>query len=191
MNKKTIIILCVILFIIVIIGLFYFIKKKTPDENTIETNGTVSTSQNKINIKGYTIDINAKKKEESEESNESFFTTSFEITNSDNGKAYYDVDFNNLILKSESKDDGINYDVKAPEVVTINGKEFEYYIDEFGLCATLYYQIPDKQGLLEIEVNGRNVYSSRGEQLKMRAVVDKSVIESQELAKVLDFSINK
>ena len=184
MNRKMIGIIGIIIIIFVIVGILLYNQK----HNSIQ-NGIDGFNKKSISIKGYTININSKKVGNS--SDKSYFNTSFDIKDNDKKINKYNVDFVDLELFSDSDNDGIIYDVERPEEVTINDKKYEYYLSNYNLNATLYYRLPDGKGRLIIEVRGGNVFDSRGEQLKKLAVVDNKVLESKELAEILDFSVNK
>ncbi len=187
MNQKLIkIIVVLFVIIVVIVGVcaFIFNRESAPDE-------TEELNKMSITIKGYTIDIASK--EVGHSSSESYFSTSFNIIDDNNYTNTYNVEFVDLKLSSENTSDGsITYDIARPEEVTINGKEFNYYLDdseEYSTSATLYYIIPD--GSLTIKVYGGSVFDSNGDQLKRLAFVNKEVLESKELAEVLNFTIKK
>lgn len=185
MNKKFIEIIGILVVIIVVVGVCIFIAKHKSTQN--ETGVFNKTS---ITIKGYTIDINSK--DVGHSSSKSYFNTSFDIIDKDNNKCTYYVDFVDLNLISDNTDnDGIIYDIARPKEITINGKKFEYYLDESNSNATLYYGIPDGEGQLIIKVSGGGVFDSEGNQAKMLAYVDKKVLESNELAEILKFSVHK
>ena len=184
MNKKITIIIGILFLIAIVTLSCIFIKN-----NTSLQGKTSENEGNSIKIKDYTWTFNSQN--EGSTSGNSYYTIPFEIVDEENERSTYEVDFINLILKSEGKNEEVVYDIEAPEVTIINSKKFYYYINDYGLTATLYYQLPDEAGLLEIEVTGRKVFNAEGEQLKMRATVNKDVIESPELAKVLDFYVSK
>ena len=193
MNQKLIKIIVVLFIILVIVGvcIFIFNHKLTPDEkSTFNEYETGSFNKMRITIKGYTIDINSK--EAGHPSKDSHFETSFDIIDNNHYTNTYNVDFIDLKLDSETSDDGIAYDIAKPEEVTINGKEFDYYLDDFDGNATsaeLYYRIPD--GVLIIKVSGVMVFDSNGKLVKTSALVDREVLESNELAGILNFTVNK
>ena len=184
MNKKVIKIIVILVIIIVIIGLFILILN-----HKLFSNETYNKTS--ITIKGYTIDINSK--EVGNPSSESYFSTSFNIIDNNNYTNTYNVDFIDLSLNSEHTSSGeVVYDIVPPEEVTINGKKFDYYLNddiENATSATLHYIIPD--GALVIEVSGVGVFDSNGEQVKTSALVDEKVLKSKELAGILNFTVSK
>lgn len=187
MNKKLAIIIGLIVIIIVAIGIYIIGKKDNLNEPEPETGSFNNMS---ITVKGYTININSAETGHSSEN--SYFQTSFNIIDSDNNKRTYNVDFVKLYLSSDeiSTEDMID-DIAKPEIITINGKTFEYYLDEYNHNATLYYQIPDKNGQLMIKVSGRDIFDHEGNQLKTLAPIDKEILESSQLAGILNFSVTK
>ena len=185
MNKKFFGIIGVLAVIIVVIGVYMFSTKHKSTQNE-----TVAVNKMSITIKGYTMDINSK--EVGHASSKSYFNTSFDIIDKDNNKCTYYVDFVDLNLISDNTgNDGIIDDIARPKEITINGKKFEYYLDESNWNATLYYRIPDGEGQLIIKVSGGGVFDSEGNQAKMLAYVDEKVLESDELAEILKFSVHK
>ncbi len=186
MNKKSIKIIVVLFIIIIIVGVGVFILNHKLASNETETFNKIS-----ITIKGYTVNINSK--EVGHPSSESYFNTSFNIIDNNQYTNTYNVDFIDLKLDSENTSDGeINYDIARPEEVTINDKKFNYYLDDSdgnATSATLSYVIPD--GSLVIKVSGVSVFDSNGKQVKTSALVDKKVLESNELAEILNFTVNK
>lgn len=185
MNKKNIKIIVGIFIIIAIIGVCVFLK------HNLTEGDKGSFNKMSMTIKGYTIDINSK--EAGHPSRESYFNTSFEIKDNNHNITMYDVDFIDLKLESEfTSDEGLLYDMAMHNEVKINDKKFNYYIetsDENVTSATLYYRISD--GALIIKVSGGPVYDSSEKLVKESAPVDKNVLESKELAKILNFTVNK
>lgn len=195
------------LIIIVAIGGYFLIKKnkntgngKNSDSNTqIQANtemGTLPSTGSfitmKIDVKGYNLEINSKKA--GHPSKDVLFATSFNMKDS-NMESSYDVYYKELHLKSDKDEKGnIIEDISKPEMININGKKFEVYgigtLDEKD-TVNLYYLLPDQNGSLEIIVQGKNSFDSDGKILNKRPIVDKKVIESDELAGILNFSINK
>ena len=68
---------------------------------------------------------------------------------------------------------------------------FDYYIDISGWNAKLYYPIPNGNGQLVIKISGGTIYIPTGERVNTLAMVNRKVLESKELAEILDFSIRK
>ena len=184
-NKKLITsIIVFILIILVVLGLFFLIKKqKTESNETI-----ISSNKTEITIKGYSISIYTH--HDAIPSDETYFTTSFDIIDEEKRTNTYYVDFVDLKLFSDdSNNEEIVYDFAKPEEVTISGKQFEYYLDNPAWNAELYYKLPDGKGQLFIKVRGGSVFTSEGDQLKTLALINRSVLESAELADVLNFYI--
>ncbi len=185
MNKKNIKIIVGIFIIIAIIGVCVFLK------HNLTEGDKGSFNKMSMTIKGYTIEINSK--EAGHPSRESYFNTSFEIKDNNHNITMYDVDFIDLKLDSEyTSNNGTIYDIAKPEEVTINGKQFYYYLNDAdgnATSATLYYRIPD--GALIIKVSGGPVYDSSEKLVKESAPVNKKVLESNELAKILNFTVSK
>ena len=156
-----------------------FITKQRPTQNESKTS---------ITINGYKIDINAKKKNDT--AIDSYFSTSFDIIDSYNYKNTYWIDFVDLILTSKNTNE-MNYNDTTYGNIKINGKLFYYVIDKHKWNATLYYTIPNDNAILIIKIRGGNIFDSNNNQLKTLAIIDKEILESSELAKILEFSIKK
>ena len=192
MNKKKIEIIVILSVIIVIFGVCIFVSKHNSKQikvqNEIEDE-TGAFNKMSIVINGYTININSK--EVGHPSHESIFSTSFNII-SNHKKNSYTVDFVDLITASDNtNNNGIVYDIAKPEVIKINGKKFDYYLDESNCSATLYYIIPDGKGSLSIKVSGGSVFDSKGNLLDTLAPVNKKVLKSKELAGILNFTVSQ
>ncbi len=182
MNKKIGIITGVIIVIIIlVVAVCIFTKSDSNKENS--ENETGSFSNTSFSINGYTIDI--KSKEVGHPSEGTYFETSFEL--SSNNKSTYFVDFVDL-KDIENSDKTYN---SAKEEVTINDKTYNYFIEEDTWNATLYYQIPKENKYLIIEVRGGDVFDSEGNQVKTLANIDKKVLNSKELAEILNYTITK
>ena len=126
---------------------------------------------NSFTIKGYNFII---KSQRIENSNESYYKTSFTYNNN-----FYYIDFVEVYLAKDKNSSSIIYDVIPPKMITINGKKYECYITDSNE-ATLYYELPDKQARLEIKIIGK----------KTNSIVNEEVIRSKELASVLMFSVD-
>ena len=50
---------------------------------------------------------------------------------------------------------------------------------------------PNDNAILIIKIRGGNIFDSNNNQLKTLAIIDKEILESSELAKILEFSIKK
>ena len=185
MNKKLLGIIGIICVIAIIVIVCVVIKKQ--DSTQAETG---AFNKMTITTKGYAIDINSK--EVGHPSSGSLFSTSFDIVNKDKSSKTYFVNYAELKLASDSTfNDEIINDVAEQGEVTINGKKFNYSIGLSPSNAALYYQIPDGNGKLIITVKGGNVFDSEGNQAKTQASVDEEVLNSKELAGILNFSVSK
>ena len=185
MNKKTIILLIIIIFIISVV---FFVLKQNPSFRSTD-NEVGSFSKTTINIKNYAVEINSQKK--GNPGPDSYFSTSFSIKDKYGNNLDYDVSF--LDIKSENENDYITseFNIDNQSTVKINGKGFKYYIDTDKLNALLVYEIPKETDSLIIKIAGNAVFDPNGSVSEKSAIIDKSVLESKELASILNFSITK
>lgn len=181
MNKKIILIIVVLLAIIAIAGACIFVFNTNPNqnENSNEITETGAFNGTTILINGYKVNIDSK--EVGHPSGESYFKTSFDMIDNNQYKSTYNVDF--LVSNSTSNN--------SSEEVTINGKKFNYQLDESKWNAILFYPIPGGNNQLVIKVTGSSVFDSNGNQAKHLATIDKEVLESNELAGIINFTVTK
>ncbi|MEE3343787.1 MAG: hypothetical protein VZS44_06835 [Bacilli bacterium] len=188
MNKKKKVIILTFIVIVGILLLIFTINKYLLHHN-IKLD---EIKQFNIEMNGYSIGISSRK--DVTKISSSSYETSFEIIDEDDHyRNLYKVNFANIELFDENKDDFID-DIERPEVLNVDGKRFEYYFNKsvgFDNYATIYYILPDKKGRLVIEVVGTSIYTFSGEQIKTMPKVDKDVMESEELAIILNFTINQ
>jgi hypothetical protein len=133
-----------------------------------------------FNMEDYKINISSTPIQN--DNRETYYTTSFEFVTENTGKKEvrtYFVDFDGIYK------DKLPKDVKE---VKINKKTFKYTQEQSDYDADLYYQIPKTHEYILIGVSGGSVYVN-GVQLKMLAPVDEELLNSKELADVLDFDI--
>lgn len=179
-NIKTILLICTITLAIAGSCIFISYRNYTKHLNT----GSFNTLN--ITIDDYTIHINSKEKGHPAE--ESFFLTSFTIKHSDGLEYDYDVNYVDSILNLSPTPE---FNISEQGNITINNKEFKYYVDDSTWNSILYYTLPDKKGCLAIKVTGRNVFNADGNQVKTKASIDKEVLSSKELAGIINFSVTK
>lgn len=77
------------------------------------------------------------------------------------------------------------------KTITINGKKMYYQIERSGVEAELYYRLPDDNGTLVINVYGVNSFYAIDDYEDHPAYVDLKILESEELAGILNFKITK
>lgn len=182
MKKNVLVIIGIIVGIAIILGVALVLSFN----NNSRTTGAFKKTN--FDINGYTITIASK--EYGHPSENSYWGTSFNIVDSSNYKRTYTVDFVDLQLTQSTSTDVI-YDVAPPEIVEINGKTFECYINEADCNATLYYFLPNKKGRLVIKVYGNAMFDDKGASIKAMPQVDTTVLRSSEFASILNFSIHK
>lgn len=199
-DVKIILLVCII--VILIIGVCIIISNhntsQTPITPPIEAENSLSITPSTetgtynnvdVVIKDYTIKINSSKI--GHPSSNSYFSTSFTITHTDGSTYNYIVNFADIILSSENANLKPNFEIFDQGNITINNKDFKYYIDHSAWNSLLYYTLPDKKGTLVIELRGSNIFSADGVQVKTLARINKEVLSSKELAGILNFSVNK
>ncbi len=182
MNKKLIGIVGVFLIIVIVIICILVLKYRT------DANATGSFNKMSWVIDGYLVEINSENR--GHPSGDSFFFTDFDIIDDENNKTYYFVDFiDDVKLSSESNE--LNDNILGIEEIEINGKKYTYDLDDTNTKATLYYQLPDGKGQFIIEVTGSQTFDSEGNLREEVPVVNREVLESKELAGILNISISK
>lgn len=139
-------------------------------------------------IDDYTISIDSE--EVGHPGPESYFNTDITIENEEGTESDYIIDFSGIIDSKEKPYDS-DFDVYKDGTVTIAGKEYKYYIDNSAWKAILSYTIPNEKKDLIIEVNGSDVFDSEGNQAKHLATIDEDVLNSVELAGVLNYTVTK
>lgn len=185
---KIFLLVCII--IILIVGVCIFISNSNTSQSPITPPTEIRTYKNvSVAIKDYIIEINSSEVEYP--SSDSYFNTSFAITHPDGSTYNYNVDFADIVLSSENANLKPNFEISDQGNITINNKDFKYYIDTSSWNSVLYYTLSDKKGTLVIEIHGGNIYSVDGVQAKTLASIDKKVLSSKELARILNFSVNK
>lgn len=181
-KKITIIVLSVIAIILagVVVWLLFFKGGSCTEEEATGSfyNSTVTTN-------GYKININST--ESGHPSGDSIFSTDFKIKKSDNSTNYYSVDYLGVELYSSNSVPTVEY----PNYVTINGKKFGYYLNNMETLVKLYYELPDKNGNIVIQVNGSNCFDANGNQAKCLAPITENVLKSSELAGIINFTVEK
>ena len=182
-NKKLIIIILSVIAII-LVGIIVWLLCFKGDNSSVEVQDTGSFYSTTVTTNGYKIKIDST--ESGHPVGDSIFSTSFKIVNSDKTRYYYSVEYVGIEL----------YENGIPTVlhegyVTINNKNFGYYLNEGNEKATLYYELPEKAGNLIIKVNGSTCFDEFGNTAKCLAPVSEKVLKSKELAGILNFEITK
>ena len=151
-------------------------KPEKPDKPT-EPAGTGSFKKSSYTSNGVSIEITSTVA--GHPSGDAKFQASIDIE-SDENVDYFEISY----LEVE---DGL--DEKATSTVKINGKTFFYYIKDIGLNeADLYYPIPKYQNkYLHIRVVGTESFDSQGNQCKCFPIIDKEVLQSDEIAGIINF----
>lgn len=107
------------------------------------------------------------------------FTANFSIKNEDGDKETYKVDYLNV---EEWQEDTLSL------TVNINKKEFIYLEEESLTTVDLYYIIPNYESMaLHIKITGISIFDKNGQQCKCLPTVDKELLESKELAGIINF----
>ena len=149
--------------------------------NSKEIRETGSAKNLLITKNGFSLDIKSSKFGHPRK--DSLFETSFEITDNDKNKNDYTVSYIDINADSIS--------IEYLEKITINKKEYGYYIDESISEATLYYQNSDIGCNVIIKVKGGDIFNAEGKALDTQAKVNKEVLESKELSGILNYKVNK
>ena len=185
---KIFLLVCII--IILIVGVCIFISNSNTSQSPMTPPTERRTYKNvSVAIKDYILEINSS--EVGHPSSDSYFNSSFTITHTDGSIYNYNVDFADIILSTENVNLKPNFEISDQGNITINNKDFKYYIDTSSWNSVLYYTLSDKKGTLVIEIHGGNIYDVDGVQAKTLAFIDKEVLSSKELARILNFSVNK
>ena len=139
-------------------------------------------------IDDYTISIDSKEKGHPDVG--SYFSTDITIEDDEGTESYYNIDFTDIIDSDEKPYDS-DFEVYEYGTILINGKKYKYYINNDGWNAVLCYLIPNEKKDLIIKINGSDVFDAEGNQAKHMAIIDEDVLNSEELAGVLNYSVAK
>ena len=191
MKKNGVIIgIIVAILIIIVVGTIFMNLNKTrniPNTNP-EGGETGSFSKGSFTIDDYTINLNSAK--DGHPQPNSYFSTSISIIDDEKIESNYNINFSDIIDSNTMPYDS-NFNVYEEDIVSINGKDYKYYINNSAWNAILCYTIPNENKDLIIKINGGDVFSSDGVQLKHLAHIDKEFLNSKELAEVLNYTITK
>lgn len=179
MKKKPIIIVTIVLIILCIIGIILFLNN---GKSKKDTGAFYNTN---FDINGYNIEISSK--ESGHPVSDSYFNTSFNITDSKKYIHSYEVDIIDLyeIDKKDVKVDG--------SLVTINKKKYYYSIDNDTNTAIMehYTKVSGKRIVLKVKVTGMSVFDYMGNLTSEMSKIDDKVLSSEELASILNISLSK
>lgn len=176
--------------VIIVIGIIFISLSKTRNTPVPKPDGEETGSFNKVSftIGDYTINLNSAESGHPEPG--SYFSTSISIENNQKIESNYNIYFSDII-DSNTTPYGSDFNVYEEGNVSVNGKEYKYYIDNSSWNAILCYTIPNENKELIIKINGSDVFNSDGVQLKHLATIDKEFLNSKELAEVLNYTITK
>ena len=199
MKKNGIIIgiILAILVIIIIAILFFMNRNKEEmvydedyisDEEVEDEEETGAFNGMSVTIGDYIVNIDSE--EVGHPETNSYFTTSVSTVNDEGIESYYTIKYLDIIDSNKTPYDS-KFEVFEEDTITINDEEYKYYIDRSGWNAILCYTIPGENKDLVININGGDVFASNGTQIKTMAIIDEEFLNSDELAGVLNFSIEK
>ena len=196
MKKKTFGIVVVFAVIIIICAVIIFdlaTKDNSKNENSNSSKNIIDPRDEEATgafydtepvMKDYRVSIHST--EAGHPQNGSFFGTFFKIIDENDSTNYYCAEYMELVLDNEEK-----IDLAGLKTITINGKKMYYQIENSELEAKLYYRFPDDNGTLVITVYGLNSFNSSGDFEDHLSNVNIKVLESEELAGILNFKITK
>ncbi len=195
-----VIIIVIIILVSVICTSFVFMKKdntnepKGTNEITNTINNTINTKKEKGSFKELTVTsegykINIKSANDGHPSKESLFSTNFEIEHKDGSTYYYTLEYNNIHVYEK----GVIFDRMPYETIEINKKSFDYVLneDENGKVNLIYWIPGEDTATLNFTITGTDVFDKDENYVEMTAKVDEEVLKSDELASVLNFTIEK
>ena len=178
MNKKVLLFIPIVLLIVVAGYMVFNLNNKN------QTVFTIGEYQFIVNVETEKIDTTDQNVN---------FTALLKIRNeNDKNTNVYHVAF----LDFEADD--IVYDMQSPDgQIQLNGKTLNYWCSgEIGSCENgshevlLYYPI-DQNKSVPIKISGITIENDDGTKCKCLPIVGKDVLQSKELAKILNFKVKK
>ena len=185
-NKKTWIIISIIEAIVIII-----------------LGAVILITSNKDDVENKKVEPKQEEKEIGAFNNMSFTENGIkvDITSTEVGHPDKDSRFSAYFTKETSDGGTEEFRVEYVEVkewlndattlgVTINNKEYSYFIGEDKSTANLYYVIPNTNRMaLHARVIGMNKFDASGEQCKCLPTIDEELLKSKEVAGILNYKI--
>ncbi len=174
----------VVIIIVVILGLLIALIIKTVNNSRSEDPTTREEQKEtgafkKAKYENNGVLVNITSTNAGHPENGSKFTTYFKIKNEDNGTENYRVDYLDV---EEWQNNATSLQVN------INEKELIYFEGEGLSSVDMYYIIPDLENkALHIKVTGISIFDKNGQQCKCMPTIDKELLESKELAGILNF----
>lgn len=147
--------------------------------------GTGAFNHMKVTSEGYTIDINSE--EVGHPDSESLFRTGFEIEEEDGTTKTFDVSYEKIFVYGK----GSTLPTTTDQPIKINGKECYYSTDKKHETKIRYHIKDENQAFLYIKVEGMNTFDKDGNDTGKTPVVDEDILESEELAGILNFEVEK
>ena len=161
---------------------------KNQNKNEIAVDNKIETgafNHMKVNSEGYTIDINSE--EVGHPDSESLFRTGFEIEEEDGTTKTFDVSYEEIFVYGK----GSTLPTTTDQPIKINGKECYYSTDKKHETKIRYHIKDENQAYLFIKVRGMETFDKDGNDTGKTPVIDKDVLESEELAGILNFEVEK
>ena len=159
------------------------VKNEVNDPKNVVATGAFNHM--KVNSEGYTIDINSE--EVGHPDSESLFRTGFEIEEEDGTTKTFDVSYEKIFVYGK----GSTLPTTTDQPIKINGKECYYSTDKKHETKIRYHIKDENQAFLYIKVEGINIFDKDGNDTGKTPVVDKDILESEELAGILNFEVEK
>ncbi len=139
----------------------------------------------KVISEGYTIDINSE--EVGHPDSKSLFRTGFEIENEDGTTETFNVSYDKVVVYG--KDAVLSTSLDQP--ITIGGKKYSYTTEDKHETVLKYHIEDENLAYLCIKVRGMEIFDKDGNDTGKTPIIDKDVLESEELGGILDLEVGK
>lgn len=162
------------------------VKKQNKNEIAVDNKVETGAFNNiKVESEGYTIDINSE--EVGHPDSESLFKTHFEIENEDGTTETFSVSYEKVFVYG--KDAKLSSNTDQP--ITIDGKRYSYTTKDKHETTLKYHIEDENQAYLFIKVKGMDIFDEDGNDTGTTPIIDEDVLESEELAGLLNFEVEK
>ena len=156
--------------------------------NEVDSEGGETGAFKDMTVESNGYKINIISKEPGHPQDGSLFTTSFEIEHDDGTTYTYRIDYNEIITYPE----GTVFSTKPYKTVKINNIIFNYVPDDINTTLHLSCWLTGEQlAELDIAISGLSAFDKNGNQAKFIPQVDEDVLKSEELASVLNFTVEE
>ena len=159
------------------------VKNEVNDPQNVVATGAFNHM--KVTSEGYTIDINSE--EVGHPDSKSLFRTGFEIEYEDGTTETFNVSYDEVFVYG--KDAVLSTSLDQP--ITIGGKKYSYTTENKHETVLKYHIEDENLAYLFIKVEGMETFDKDGNDTGKTPIIDKDVLESEELAGILNFEVEK